>query len=108
MSETAIETRAPRERVDESDQRPWKKAASRPILDDHDPTGFLRYPYYTVGEVGRILSISDDLVRTLFRSGRHGRILEICNAKPGRRVYRTILIPYATLVQFIHRFSKGD
>ncbi|MCX6545737.1 MAG: hypothetical protein NTV05_15155 [Acidobacteria bacterium] len=84
--------------------RPERSA--RPLLDFREPTGFVRYPYYTIREVTRILCISDDLVRSLFRNGKHGQVLEICNAKPGRRTYRTLLIPYSTLIVFIRRFSK--
>ena len=87
------------------DRAPLKSSA-RPLLDFREPTGFVRYPYYTIREVAHILCISDDLVRSLFRNGKHGQILEICNAKPGRRTYRTLLIPYSTLIVFIRRFSK--
>jgi hypothetical protein len=78
----------------------------RPVFDVGTPTGFVRYPYYSVQEVAEILCLSDDTIRALFRGGRHGRVLEIIDPKPGRRVYRTLLIPYATLVEFIRRFSK--
>jgi hypothetical protein len=64
------------------------------------------YPYYTVNEVATIFSMSDDLVRRLFRNGRQGPVLEICNRRPGRRTYRIVLIPYGTVMCFITRFTK--
>jgi hypothetical protein len=78
----------------------------RPIIDFREPTGFSRHPYYTVREVADILCLSDDLVRELFRNGKHGRILEICNARPGKRTYSTLLIPYSTLIGFVGRSTR--
>jgi hypothetical protein len=78
----------------------------RPILDCAQPGGFVAYPYYATREVAEILSVSDDYVRTLFRNGRHGRVLQICDPKPGRRRYEVLLLPYATLIAFIDRFTK--
>lgn len=78
----------------------------RPILDSNQPRGFVVYPYYATREVAEILSISDDYVRSLFRNGRQGRVLQICDPKPGRRRYEVLLVPYATLIAFIERFTK--
>ncbi len=78
----------------------------RPILDCDQPGGFIVYPYYAIKEVAQILSISDDYVRSLFRNGRHGRVLQICDPKPGRRRYELLLVPYATLIAFVERFTK--
>lgn len=78
----------------------------RPVFDVGTPAGFVRYPYCSIREVAQILCSSDDTVWALFRNGRHGRVLEIIDPKPGKRIYRTLLIPYATLVELIRRFSK--
>jgi hypothetical protein len=78
----------------------------RPLLDCTQPGGFVAYPYYAAREVAEILSVSDDYVRAVFRNGRQGRVLQICDPKPGRRRYEVLLVPYATLVAFINRFTK--
>ncbi len=78
----------------------------RPVFDVGTPAGFVRYPYYSVREVAQIFCLSDNTVRALFRNGRQGRVLEIFDPKPGKRVYQTLLVPYVTLVEFIRRFSK--
>ncbi len=85
-------------------RRPAKQ--HRPILDSDQPGGFVVYPYYATREVAAILSVSDDYVRSLFRNGRQGRVLQICDPKPGRRRYEVLLVPYATLIAFIERFTK--
>ncbi len=85
----------------------WPRPNPRPLLDPQVPEGFIRYPYYSVPEVAQILGVSGTFVRAVFRGGKHGRVLEIYNFKPGRRTYRTTLIPYPTLAAFIERFSKG-
>jgi hypothetical protein len=84
------------------------RRTGRPLLDVDQPSGFIRYPYYTVREVALVLSISEDFVRALFRSRRQGCILEIFNPRPGKRVYRTLLIPYQTLMAFINRHTAGE
>jgi hypothetical protein len=86
-------------------ERP-RRGRRRPVFDASNPAGFVRYPYYSVREVAQVLFLSDDAVRRLFRNGRQGRVLEIVDPKPGKRAYRTLLIPYATLAEFIRRFSK--
>jgi hypothetical protein len=93
--------------VDTGPPAPRQRACRhRPVFDVTTPTGFVRYPYYAVREVAQILGLSDDTVRALFRNGRQGRVPEIVDPKPGRRVYRTLLIPHTTLVEFMRRFSK--
>jgi hypothetical protein len=83
-----------------------QSTSRRRLLDGAAPRGFVRYPYYTVGEVASILCLSDDLIRSLFRNGKQGAVLEISNVRPGRRIYRTLLIPYETLAAFLTRFTK--
>ncbi len=78
----------------------------RAILNCAQPGGFIAYPYYAAREVAEILSVSDDYVRATFRNGRQGRVLQICDPKPGRRRYEVLLVPYATLMAFIERFTK--
>ena len=68
----------------------------RPLLSPTSQGRFVAYPFYSVAEVAFILGLSDDFVRALFRDGRHGPVIEICNRRPGRRIYRTLLIPYST------------
>jgi hypothetical protein len=79
----------------------------RRLLDMSQNGSFAQYPYYTVKEVSAILGISPDGVRTLFREGRQGPVLQICSPKPGKRRYLTLLVPYHTLIRFLHRFTKG-
>ncbi len=87
-------------------QRPRRTPVRRPLIDPSQPNGFVRYPYYAVREVSAIFSMSDDLVRKLFRNGQQGPVLEICMQKAGKRAYRTLLIPYGTVQCFITRFTK--
>lgn len=82
--------------------------AGRPLLDGDQPRGFVRYPYYTVKEVALVLAVSEDFVRALFRGGRHGCVPELVNPRPGKRDYRTVLIPYQTLVGFIDSHTVGE
>ena len=87
-------------------RRPTRTPLRRPLIDASQPNGFVRYPYYAVREVSAIFSMSDDLVRKLFRNGEQGAVLQICMQKPGKRAYRTLLIPYGTVQCFIARFTK--
>jgi hypothetical protein len=96
----------PQGEIETGRRRERRTPRRRPLLDASQPDGFVRYPYYAVREVSAIFSMSDDLVRKLFRNAQQGPVLEICMQKAGKRAYRTLLIPYGTVQCFIARFTK--
>lgn len=61
--------------------------------------------HYRVVEVAKMIALSSDKVRRLFE--HEPGVVVLGSRKPGRRIYRTLLIPHSVLVRVLRLNTIG-